>query len=62
MEEKSKVQEIIATIKEKKHYLIGVCGIPGAGKSTLSDQLQNGLGKSVIVPMDGYHLYRKDLN
>jgi len=40
--------------------------IPGAGKSTLSDQLLNGLRErniaSKIVPMDGFHLDNTVLN
>jgi pantothenate kinase len=41
--------------------LIGICGAPGAGKSTLAAELAVRLndgapGTAVVVPMDGFHL------
>ena len=38
--------------------ILGITGAPGAGKSTLAEQLVNELGSelAVLVPMDGYHL------
>ncbi|KRE60425.1 nucleoside/nucleotide kinase family protein [Nostocoides sp. Soil756] len=42
--------------------LLGVCGVPGAGKSTLAEALvaelarRHGPGFVAHVPMDGYHL------
>ncbi len=37
--------------------LLGIVGPPGAGKSTLSVALVEGLaGRAVLVPMDGFHL------
>lgn len=41
--------------------LIGICGAPGAGKSTLAEELAAVLndgapGTAVVVPMDGFHL------
>lgn len=42
--------------------VLGVCGVPGAGKSTLAEALvaevarRHGLGFVAHVPMDGYHL------
>ena len=55
-------EQIAEVIKEKKCYLIGICGIPGAGKSTFAHQLKTFLPNSVVVPLDGFHLYRKDLD
>jgi len=49
-------------------YLIGVAGAPGSGKSTMTAQVcarVNSLaGKevAVVVPMDGYHLTRAQLD
>jgi pantothenate kinase len=37
--------------------VLGLCGAPGAGKSTLAAQLAERLGPAVVVlPMDGFHL------
>lgn len=38
--------------------LLGIAGAPGAGKSTLTEQLAAQLpeGSCVVVPMDGFHL------
>lgn len=37
--------------------LLGICGAPGAGKSTLAMEIATALGAwAVLVPMDGFHL------
>ncbi|MER5767227.1 nucleoside/nucleotide kinase family protein [Streptomyces sp. NPDC001985] len=37
--------------------VLGIAGAPGAGKSTLAEQLCAALGgRAVLVPMDGFHL------
>ena len=42
--------------------LLGVCGAPGAGKSTLAGRLARALGdQAVVVPMDGFHLHDDQL-
>ncbi|KAH9260467.1 hypothetical protein BASA81_001637 [Batrachochytrium salamandrivorans] len=45
---------------------IGICGVPGAGKTTLAGDLQQALVKAgiscAVVPMDGYHYYRSELD
>lgn len=42
--------------------LLGVCGAPGAGKSTLATRLVNALGnEAVYVGMDGFHLAQVEL-
>ncbi|MCG2622493.1 nucleoside/nucleotide kinase family protein [Arthrobacter sp. I2-34] len=41
-----------------RRRILGIVGAPGAGKSTLAEQLVRALGseRAVLVPMDGYHL------
>lgn len=42
--------------------VLGVCGAPGAGKSTLARQLESSIGpQAVVVPMDGFHLHDDEL-
>ena len=42
--------------------LLGVCGPPGAGKSTLARALAAALRpRAVVVPMDGFHLAQSEL-
>ncbi len=42
--------------------VLGICGAPGAGKSTLAASLVAGLGDAaVVVPMDGFHLSDEEL-
>ena len=55
------VDNIVSEIRDKNCYLIGIVGVPGSGKSHYSQILKNKLGNAMIVPMDGFHLYRKDL-
>src|SRR5262245_1678528 len=43
--------------------LLGVCGAPGAGKSTLAGALATALGRrAVVAPMDGFHLAQAELD
>ena len=48
--------------KTKQVYLVGIAGIPGSGKSTLCRELQLRYPAAVIVPMDGYHIPRCELD
>jgi pantothenate kinase len=42
--------------------LLGICGAPGAGKSTLAGQLVAALGdRAVLVGLDGFHLAQREL-
>ena len=44
-------------------YMVGVCGIPGSGKSTSSEILTANLQDvgCTLLPADGYHYYKTDL-
>lgn len=41
--------------------LLGICGAPGAGKSTLAAQLVAALDDAVYLGMDGFHLAQAEL-
>jgi pantothenate kinase len=42
--------------------LLGICGAPGAGKSTLSARLVRALApRAVLIAMDGFHLAQREL-
>ncbi|MCA9084930.1 MAG: hypothetical protein KDA81_12785 [Planctomycetaceae bacterium] len=44
-------------------FWLAICGPPGSGKSTLAARLNdNWMIRSVVIPMDGYHYYRSQLN
>ncbi|WP_327266088.1 nucleoside/nucleotide kinase family protein [Streptomyces sp. NBC_01232] len=44
--------------------ILGIAGPPGAGKSTLAARIADALGpeRAVVVPMDGFHLARAELD
>lgn len=52
--------EIERRARGSRRLLVGVAGPPGAGKSTLADQLHEILNqrgqRSAVLPMDGFHL------
>jgi pantothenate kinase len=44
-------------------HWIGLAGAPGSGKSTLAAALRERLGERLtLIPMDGYHYYRQELD
>jgi pantothenate kinase len=45
-----------------RRRLLGICGAPGAGKSTVARRLVAALGEqAVLVGMDGFHLAQREL-
>jgi pantothenate kinase len=59
----TKVRERVdALMARGGRRILGIAGAPGAGKSTLAEQIAAYLGKAaVIVPMDGFHLANAEL-
>ncbi len=48
--------------RSAERSILGICGAPGAGKSTLATGLVAALGPSAaLVPMDGFHLANSEL-
>jgi pantothenate kinase len=45
-----------------RRQILGIAAAPGAGKSTLAQELAGALGsQAVVVPMDGFHLANAEL-
>jgi len=58
-----KLQSRCAQLSPGEKFWIGLAGAPGSGKSTLARELKTHLGDSLcVLPMDGYHFYRKELD
>ncbi len=60
-------QTIKTPITPPKQLLIGIAGAPGSGKSTTCKQLCHILNtihsiSTVILPMDGFHYYKRELD
>ena len=45
-----------ALATHREHRVLGIVGPPGAGKSTLAEQVCAAVPGAVLVPMDGFHL------
>jgi pantothenate kinase len=64
---KRSIAAIENTSRSSRH-LIAIAGAPGSGKSTLAKEVTKrinvvlGQDVAVNVPMDGYHLYRRQLD
>lgn len=51
------VERASILLRRPGRTMLGITGAPGAGKSTVSQALADGLGDEVVVvPMDGFHL------
>ncbi|RPA83389.1 P-loop containing nucleoside triphosphate hydrolase protein [Ascobolus immersus RN42] len=66
--------ELYKDAEPKTRILIGIAGIPGSGKTTLAKRIANRINEilkesndtdeevAIMVPMDGYHYYRHELD
>ena len=57
----SELKERLQNVSMGQRFLVAIAGAPGAGKSTLADQLARDLNETradcaAVVPMDGFHL------
>ncbi len=58
----------VANLQNGQRYILGITGYPGAGKSTVSGSLVNGVNANIkgdpamVVPMDGYHFSNEKLH
>ncbi|MPZ79437.1 MAG: nucleoside/nucleotide kinase family protein [Actinophytocola sp.] len=51
-----------AALMDRDRALLGICGAPAAGKSTLAEELVAALGPaSIHIGMDGFHLAQVEL-
>jgi pantothenate kinase len=54
--------DLITKLARCERYLLGITGIPGAGKSTFSNYMAEAINRllsqetAIVVPMDGFHL------
>ncbi|MFN0125209.1 MAG: AAA family ATPase [Verrucomicrobiales bacterium] len=56
-------EAVLAALAERPEiYMIGIAGIPGSGKSTLARTLASRIPGAVVIPMDGYHFPRCQLD
>ena len=55
--------ERASVLMSRERALLGICGAPAAGKSTLAERLVAALGpSSVYIGMDGFHLAQVELD
>ena len=59
----AELRQRAAQLTDDKQFWIGLAGGPGSGKSTLAEALKARLAELLtIVPLDGYHYYRSELD
>jgi pantothenate kinase len=63
MMQNSAVDTILHALAQRPHaYLIAIAGVPGSGKTTLCKALHQQMPGSIIVPADGYHIPKAQLD
>lgn len=56
------MQRAQALVNRGGRRILGIVGLPGAGKSTFAQALADAFGdRAAVVPMDGYHLANAEL-
>ena len=59
----AELKQIASRLTGNTQCWIGLVGAPGSGKSTLAAALRERLGEMLcVIPMDGYHYYRSELD
>ncbi|KGM43332.1 uridine kinase [Alkalispirochaeta odontotermitis] len=59
----AELRQKAARLTGNKQLWIGLAGGPGSGKSTLAEALKSRLPELLtVVPLDGYHYYRSELD
>jgi pantothenate kinase len=57
------LKQTASEIDNSSQLWVGLAGSPGSGKSTLAQALKTALGDLLaVIPMDGYHYYRSELD
>jgi len=66
------LRQIYSTLGPTDRYLVGISGAPGSGKTTIAAQVVSKLNQlshrtfqediAVMLPMDGFHFYRAQLD
>eukprot|EP00029_Vermamoeba_vermiformis_P001186 TRINITY_DN11351_c0_g1_i1.p1 TRINITY_DN11351_c0_g1~~TRINITY_DN11351_c0_g1_i1.p1 ORF type:complete len:236 (+),score=38.48 TRINITY_DN11351_c0_g1_i1:40-708(+) len=59
--------ELVSKLNGKQRLLVGIAGVPGSGKSTAAKEISRIINEehpniAVVVPMDGFHYYRSELD
>lgn len=63
------LEKQVLNLSPESRYILGIAGIPGAGKSTLAETLVRNLNErfsplapAIVVPMDGFHRSNETLD
>ena len=59
----AQLRQRAALLTDDMQFWIGLAGGPGSGKSTIAEALKAQLDKMLtVIPLDGYHYYRSELD